>query len=108
MIVFKTDRKLFGADKDILYIPMYKPPEGSRFYSHFEFNNGINIFEECLVKCMLKYAYVYLIVAEDLNSRISNMNVFNLQDDFGTHSQTWDSHPIIWHKILVSIILENS
>ena len=51
---------------------VYVPPEGSRFYTCFDVDNGIGLLEECLTDCMLTLNDVYVILAGDLNSRTAS------------------------------------
>ena len=73
-IVFVIDRKLFGTEKDILYVCAYVPPEGSPYYSYFDIDNGIGLLEECLTDCLLTLNDVYVILSGDLNGRTSNIS----------------------------------
>ena len=68
--------------KDILYVCVYVPPEGSPFYPFFDLDNGIGMLEECLTDCMLTLDNVYVILTGDLNSRTaSNSQVVSMTDD---------------------------
>ena len=55
--------------KDILYVCVYVPPEGSPFYPFSDLDYGIGVLEECLTDCMLTLDNVYVILSGDLNSR---------------------------------------
>lgn len=65
--------KLFGIDKDILYVCSYVPPQGSPFYAHFDLENGICLLEDCLTDYVLTQD-VYVMLNGDLNSRTSNVS----------------------------------
>ena len=69
--VFLIDKKLFGTDKDVLYVCTYIQPEGSQFYDFFGYDNGISLLEDCLTDCALGKD-LHIIVCGDFNSRTSN------------------------------------
>ena len=71
---FVIDKRLFGTMKDILYICVYVPPEGSPYYVHFDKDNGINSIEESLSKCLLALDDVYVLLCGDLNSRTADVS----------------------------------
>jgi hypothetical protein len=75
--VFLVDKLLFGTPKDVLYVCVYLPPEGSPFYAFFDVDKGVSLLEECLTDIVLKN-YAYIILCGDLNSRTSNIS----QDSF--------------------------
>ena len=68
---FRIDKQLFGYAKDVLYVCVYVPPEGSPFYSHFGYDQGISILEDCLTDLLLMLDDVYIIICGDLNRRIA-------------------------------------
>ena len=74
------DKLLFGTEKDVLYVCAYVPPEGSPFYKHFDFDNGISCLEDCLADFVLGND-VHIIVTGDLNSRTSNISQHLFFDD---------------------------
>lgn len=71
---FLVDKRLFGCEKNILYVCIYVPPEGSPFYAHFDYDQGISLLEECLVDLLLTLDDVYIIMCGDFNSRTANMS----------------------------------
>jgi hypothetical protein len=74
MCAFILDKRIFGFLKDVLYVCVYTPPEGSPFYAHFDYDQGITILEDCLTDLLLSLDDVYIIVCGDLNSRTSNLS----------------------------------
>ena len=73
-LVFLIDKGMFGTSKDIVYVCAYVPPEGSPFYSFFDIDNGIELLEECLCDCLIRFDDVHIILSGDLNARTSNIS----------------------------------
>ena len=73
-MVFLIDKSVFRTLKDILYVCVYIPPEGSPFYSTFDISNGIDLLEECLSDCLLEFSDVYIVMSGDFNSRTANIS----------------------------------
>ena len=67
------DKRLFGFDKDVLYVCAYVPPEHSPFYTANGLSNGIELFENCLTELLLREQDVYVLVCGDLNSRTGSV-----------------------------------
>ena len=73
LLLFILDKKLFNVHKDILYVCAYVPPEGSNFYSYIDEDTvGIELLENCLIDHALANQDLFVIIASDLNARISN------------------------------------
>ena len=72
VLCFLLDKKLFGFNRDVVYMCAYVPPENSPYYSAFDIDDGISLLEESLADVMLSLDDVYLLLCGDLNSRIAN------------------------------------
>ena len=66
------DKKLFGFNRDVVYMCAYVPPENSPYYSAFDIDDGISLLEESLADVMLSSDDVYILWCGDLNSRTAN------------------------------------
>ena len=108
---FVIGKDLFGIDKDVLYICSYVPPEGSPFYTHFDFDNGICLIEDFLID-ILMYREMYVILNGDLNSRTSNLsqNIAESVFDLNERSQcptvnrcSEDTHVNNFGKLLLNL-----
>ena len=71
-ICFLLDNKLFGFNRDVVYMCAYVPPENSPYYSAFLIDDGISLLEESLADVMLSLDDVYIPLCGDLNSRTAN------------------------------------
>ena len=72
VLCFLLDKKLFGFNRDVVYMCAYVPPENSPYYSAFDIDDGISLLEESLADVMLSLEDVYLLLCGDLNSRTAN------------------------------------
>ena len=68
MIAILIDKKVFNADKDVVLVACYIPPEGSPVYNNLEIKDGILILEENILQSFSK-DNVHMIVCGDLNAR---------------------------------------
>ena len=61
-----------AGQNDIIFISSYIPPYSSPYYDVSLFNNGINMLEQCIFDFKVGHPNCDLIIAADLNSRISS------------------------------------
>ena len=70
--VFLLDKRLFGFNRDVVYMCAYVPPENSPYYTAFDIDDGISLLEESLADVMLSLDDFYILLCGDLNSRTAN------------------------------------
>ena len=80
-LCFLLNKKLFGLDRDVLYICAYVPPENSSYYTACDIENGILLLEEIVTDIILSLDDVYIILCGDLNGRTSNICPNILEED---------------------------
>ena len=71
-LCFLLDKRLFGFNRDVVYMCAYVPPENSPYYTAFDVDDGISLLEESLADEMLSLDDVYILLCGDLNSRTAN------------------------------------
>jgi hypothetical protein len=79
---FILDHKLLGLPTDILLVCAYVPPETSRFYTVFNFDNGISMLEDYILDCFSLVGEIPVIVCGDLNGRTANILPECFQEDY--------------------------
>ena len=52
-LVFLLDKRLFGFNRDVVYMCAYVPPENSPYYTAFYIDDGISLLEESLADVKL-------------------------------------------------------
>ena len=74
IVLLLIDKTMFGLEKDVLYVSVYIPPEGSKYYNVMGLDgNGIYVLEDCILDNVLLDNDVYVLVNGDLNSRTANI-----------------------------------
>ena len=74
IVVLKLDKSLFHFQDDCILIGMYLPPENSDYYKMTDLNNGVALFEYCLLDLYRLYGDIPVIVCGDMNSRVGCLN----------------------------------
>ena len=112
-LCFVLDKRLFGVDKDVLYLCSYIPPENSPYYLSTDFDTGIDLFEEVLFDNLLCGDGMYALICGDLNSRTANKapdvddTVYSFTTQHNTHKyvrrHSQDTHMNSYGKLLLSV-----
>jgi exonuclease III len=71
-ILFVFDKKLFGINKDVLFVCAYVHPESSPFYVAYDVDDGISYLEDCLTEKLLSND-VEILLCGDLNARVAKI-----------------------------------
>ena len=86
-VVLKVNKDLFNTFSDVCLVCTYVNCVDSPFYNISDFDNGIAMVEECLLRVVEKYGDIEFILCGDFNSRIADSTP-------SYHDQLVDS---VWH-----------
>ena len=80
IVVFKIEKELLGAERDVLLFNVYVPPSNSPYYDTAEDSNGIRMLERCIAEVMTSQGDCAVIICGDLNARTANLNTVDSND----------------------------
>ena len=70
MLCVQLSKRMFGLEKDIVFIDLYNHPPGSHYYDQKDYDCIFTELEQFLLTIMEKGEEVYFLIAGDLNARI--------------------------------------
>ena len=74
-VVLKLDKDLLNADKSLMFIGVYIPPERSPFYENVSSGlTGINMLEIILSDDEIKSSEVDILISGDMNARVGKLS----------------------------------
>lgn len=76
----RLSKRLFGSERDVLFVGLYSHPVGSPFYEQKDYDCTLKLLEQFLLARLESGEDEYLLIGGDLNARIGDWS-FDIQRD---------------------------
>ena len=100
IVVFRVDKELFGAERDVLLFNVYVPPINSPYYESGEESNGIRMLERCIEEVLIDQSDCAVIICGDLNARTANFNTVDSIDIYDVRTEVTNRERFSYDYIL--------